>query len=245
MSPSGLELSRRRPDAALPAEADHPSARADDALGDRPWPGAEHRGATYVVDRICMRQSIVQPRVVALAHHGDDDVVETERRIQLAQHSMSPSQARPTCMVEVRTIGVRSHPSSRTSMAEVSSPAPLRTATPAGNASAMSATGGPGTTAVTPARDTAAGRRVGLVAPHRGVAHQDAGDVGDRVAGPVGSPPMSIPRSRRRGRGRRSGHASTSIVPDGFWGIAATAAKGISEASALVRQARSGYGPGG
>ena len=98
---------------------------------------------------------------------------------------MSPSQACPTCIVEVRTIGVWSHPHPRTSMAEVSSPAPLRTATLAGSASAITAMRGPGTTAVTPgARRPPTGRRFGLVPPHRGVAHQDAGDVGDRIARP-------------------------------------------------------------
>ena len=51
-------------------------------------------------------------------------------------------------------MGVSSHPSSRTWMADVSSPAPLRTATPPRSGSAITPAAEPGTMAVTPVRAT-------------------------------------------------------------------------------------------
>ena len=52
-----------------------------------------------------------------------------------ASSSTMASQARPTCIVDVSRIGVSNRPHSHTWIAEVSSPAPLSTATPAGRPS--------------------------------------------------------------------------------------------------------------
>lgn len=108
------------------------------------------------------------------------------------------SYTRPTCMVEVRKTGVPMIPHSDMSRKPVHSPAPLRTAPPAGTGRArMSAAG---STTVTPVRATprpaggsgSSRHTVACPTPAPGTSRME------RV-GPDGRPPIWRPRSAMRG----------------------------------------------
>ena len=189
-----------------------PAPTAPSSTGPDPAPRTAVRD---VVGRDLRPAGVVEPRVVALADHGDDDVVDAERGVRRRRAVRpAPSHARPTCMVEVSTIGVSSHPSSRTWMADVSSPAPLRTATPAPERLGHHACGRAGDDGRHAcAGDASAGRRIGLVAPHRRVTDQDAGHVGDGVGGPGRQHADGDAQIARRGRGRLAVRATTCDRP--------------------------------
>ena len=127
-----------------------------------------------------------------------------------ASSSTTASQARPTCIVDVSRIGVSSTPHSRTWIAEVSSPAPLSTATPAARPLRTTSPSGPGTMAVTPVRATprptggSGSSRQTVVWPTR-----TPGTSVMALPGPGGSRPISMPRSRARARGVGAGIGRT------------------------------------
>ena len=137
-----------------------------------------------------------------------------------ASSSTTASHARPTCIVDVSRIGVSSTPHSRTWMAEVSSPAPLSTATPAARPWRTTSLTGPGTMAVTPVRATprpaggSGSSRQTVVWPTR-----TPGTSVMALPGPVGSRPISMPSSRARVRGVGAGIRRTvpSRPPGGVW----------------------------
>ena len=104
--------------------------------------------------------------------------------------AISASRTTPTECVFVRPIGVQSVPESRIHSRPVSSPLPLIVCEPAKSGSAG------GTTTVTPVRTLSPS--ISVVWPTA-----DPGTSVIAFAGPVGRRPISIPRSRARGIGRR------------------------------------------
>ena len=138
-----------------------------------------------------------------------------------ASSSTTASQARPTCIVDVSRIGVSSTPHSRTWIAEVSSPAPLSTATPAARPLRTTSPSGPGTMAVTPVRATPAPRRrIGLLPPDGGVADEDARHVGDGVARPGRQQADLDAQVPGPGAWRRCRHRPDCTQPPARWLLA-------------------------
>ena len=71
-----------RPDAALVAERHHPGAGPDGALGDLAAGRGERKRPPGVVGLDLNDAGIVQPAVVALGDHRDDDVLDPDRRLR-------------------------------------------------------------------------------------------------------------------------------------------------------------------
>ena len=108
----------------------------------------------------------------------------------------TPSYARPTAIVLVRTIGVSIRPHSAIVIEFVSSPAPLSTAVPAAIGESNSVSSASGTITVTPVRATAGSSCHTVTCPTR-----TPGTSTMPLVGPGVMVPITTPRSRARARG--------------------------------------------
>ena len=127
---------RRGADAALPAEAAHAGAGTDGALLGRTvlptercaWDSAAATSSSVT----CMQRASVQPRVVALPHDRNDDVVDADRR--LLGHQQAAGGVVHTADLHRR--GEEDRCLRHAPLVDLGppghSPAPLSTATPAG-----------------------------------------------------------------------------------------------------------------
>ena len=142
----------------------------------------------------------------------------------------APSYTRPTAIVAVRNTGVSITPHSRTCRLPVSSPAPFRTAVPAGSGAPVDA---PVATAVTPDRPTP--RPAGGSGSSRHTVTWPTATPGTSAIeseGPASRSPIRSPRSRRRltpaiaraGAGRTCGTRRRSTRRPGSCGAAHVAA---------------------
>ena len=192
----------RGADAALVAEAAHPGARADRALGRGAVPAADARAAASASRTswwlTCIRRGFAEEAVVALGHDRDDHVVDADPRLfrdqQLARGVVDPAELHGRGE-EHRGLGqpplLRGEQPGAFAGPIEYGPAGRHRGAEQVTARVDHGDPGPG--------DAAAGRRRGLVPPHRGVAQAGPGTSSTDPAGPGGSRPTVMPRSVTRG----------------------------------------------
>ena len=159
-----------------------PAPTAPSSTGPDPAPRTAVRTSSA---EICVRRASLSHESSHSPTMGMTTLSMPRRGSTSQSSSISPSHARPTCMVEVSTMGVSSHPElahldgrrELSGAVEHRHPAPERL-----GHHACGRAGDDGRHAC--AGDPSAGRGIGLVAPHRRVTDQDAGHVGDGVGGP-------------------------------------------------------------
>ena len=205
----------RRADAALVAEAHHPGAGADGALGAPPPRAASASARPASAASTCTTRASLSQLSSHSATTGMTTSSTPTRRVGRHRGRHGAVEDAPDGHRRRQVDRRLDHaPTRRTCSEPVISPAPLSTATPAASGCARRVVGrGRHDRGHARARDAAPGGRIGLVAHHGDVADADARDVGDRVRAARARARRSAGRARagcgRLARPSRRGRSAT------------------------------------